>query len=184
MEMELGSDGNPILDQFSDEDFFRLVLRIARLSVDEATYRFQLAASYRDKTVGFDVTLLRGIESGLDADMDLIQDHVYRNAVHFVRRGIESDRFVSVMARLCGANSGRLQMVNEESFTAIAVHQGEIDFETDEVQLKLFGNDVDDDEETYYELFFIVDLANRYICLHEKDTDYREPLLRAWIAGS
>ncbi len=65
----------------------------------------------------------------------------------------------------------------EESFTAIALHQGDLDFENECVKLKLFGKDSEPlDEAAYYESFFNIDLANRIVFWNEKDPDYRLPI--------
>jgi hypothetical protein len=66
-----------------------------------------------------------------------------------------------------------------ESFTALALHQGELDLFSEPVRIKLFGCDqepfVEDD---YFESFFNVDLPNSLVSWNEKDADYRVPLIR------
>ena len=50
-------------------------------------------------------------------------------------------------------------MIDEERFTAIALHQGAIDLASEPVKLKIFGRDDEPiDEDAYYESFFNVDL--------------------------
>ena len=84
---------------------------------------------------------------------------------------------------LYGTRIGSSKMVPEESFTVIALHQGDLDFEREHVRMKLFGKDGEPfDEDAYYESFFRVDLANRLAFWNEKDTDYRVPLIRALTA--
>lgn len=74
-------------------------------------------------------------------------------------------------------------MVPKESLTAIALHQGDLDFENECVTLKLFGKDDEPfDEDAYYESFFNFDLANRLVYWNETEPDYRQPLLRALAA--
>jgi hypothetical protein len=99
------------------------------------------------------------------------------------RSGEESDRLVSAIGHLYGAPMRPKRMVREESFTAIALHHGNLDFANECIQLKLFGKDGKPfDEHAYYESFFNVDLRNRLAYWNEKDPDYREPLLRALAA--
>lgn len=183
MDLQLGTDGNPVIEQLSEEGFVDLTLQIHQLVDDGTHYRFHLAASHNNSELGFDVVLAKGIKSGFDANMDLMKDHVYRLGVRFIRSGIESDRLVSAIGRFYDADPVPQKMVPEESFTAIALHQGELDFKTECVKLKLFGNDGEPfDEDAYYESFFNVDLANRMVYWNEKDPDYRQPLLRALAA--
>lgn len=180
MNLQVDPDGNPVIDQLSEEGFVDLTLRIRDLADDGMYYRFHLAASHDGRELGLDVILLKGIESGFDANMDLVKDHVYRQGVRFIRSGIESDRLVSAIGSFYGADPVPRRMVAEESFTAIALHQGDLDFENECVKLKLFGKDGEPfDEDAYYESFFNVDLAGRMVYWNEKDPDYRRPLLRA-----
>jgi hypothetical protein len=183
MDLKLGTNGFPVIDQNSEEGFVDLTLRITMLADDGNHYRFHLAASHDDCVLGLDVILVKAIKSGFDGNMELIKDHVYREGVRFVRSGAESDRLLAAIGKLCGADDTPQKMVPEESFTAIALHQGELDFESDCVKLKLFGKDSEPlDENAYYESFFNVDLANRMVYWNEKDPDYRQPLLAALAA--
>jgi hypothetical protein len=182
--MRTDSAGRPILDQFSEDGFVDLTFSIEDLSDHGEHYRFHLAASYQHRTVGFDVVLRQAIMGGLDANMDLVQEHVYRAGVRFLRSGTESDRLIQAIGELYGAEEPPTRMVIEEAFTAIALHQGKLDFEREPVKLKLFGKDGEPlDEDAYYESFFNVDLAGGFVYWNEKDSDYRQPLLQALGAG-
>lgn len=183
MNLQLDDDGNPILDQLSEEGFVDLTFRIMDLDDDDLCYRFHVAASDEGREVGFNVVLVKRIQSGFDEDMNLIKEHVYRRGIKFLRSGEESDRLVAAISRLYGTQSPVRRMVDQEAFTAIALHQGGLDLGSECVKLKLFGKDGEPfEEDAYYESFFNVDLANRLVYWNEKDPDYREPLLRALSA--
>jgi len=183
MELKLGTNGLPVIDQFSEEGFVDLTLKITMLTDDGHHYRFHLAASHNNNELGLDVVLVKGIKSGFDGNMELMKDHVYRLAVCFLRSGIESDRLIAALGHFYGANAIPHKMATKESFTVIALHQGELDFEHECVKLKLFGKDGEPfDEAAYYESFFHVDLTNRMVYWNEKDPDYRQPLLNALAA--
>jgi hypothetical protein len=179
MSIQLGRDEHPILDQFSEEGFVDLTFEILDMVEDESFYRFNVAASFDDQVVGMGVVVQKGIKSGFDANMDLIRDHVYREGVRFFRAGERSDRLIAAISKLYGSDEITARMIDEERFTAIALHQGEIDLASEPVKLKVFGRDGEPfDEESYYESFFNLDLPNRLIFWNEKDQDYRIPLLR------
>lgn len=179
MSIQLGRDDYPILDQFSEEGFVDLTFEILDLVEDETHYRFNIAASFEDQVVGMGVVVQKGIKSGFDADMHLIQDHVYREGVRFFRAGERSDRLIAAIGKLYESDEIATRMIDEERFTAIALHQGAIDLASEPVKLKIFGRDDEPiDEDAYYESFFNVDLPNRLIFWNEKDQDYRVPLLR------
>ncbi len=183
MDLQLGTNGNPVIDQLRHEGFVDLTLQIQKLADNQTHYRFHLAASHDNSELGIDVILAKGIKSGFDGNMDLMKDHVYRQGVRFIRSGIESDRLVSAIGTFYDADPVPEKMVPEESFTVIALHQGDLDFENECVKLKLFGKDGEPfDEDAYYESFFNVDFVNRMVYWNEKDADYRQPLLRALAA--
>lgn len=183
MSIQLGRDDYPILDQFSEEGFVDLTFEILDLVEDETHYRFNIAASFEDQVVGMGVVVQKGMKSGFDANMDLIQDHVYRESVRFFRAGERSDRLIAAIGKLYESDEMATRMIDEERFTAIVLHQGEIDLASESVKLKIFGRDGEPlDEESYYESFLNLDLSNRMICWNEKDPGYRVPLLRGLSA--
>jgi hypothetical protein len=184
MNLKLGTNGFPLIDQHSEEGFVDLTFLITMLADDGNCYRFHLAASHNNSELGIDVILLKGIKSGFDGNMELIKDHVYRLGVRFLKSGTESDRLIGAIGQFYGAENVPQKMVAEESFTAIALHQGELDFANDCVKLKLFGRDGEPfDEGAYYESFFNVDFANSMVYWNEKDPGYRQALLAALSAG-
>ena len=178
MNLELGCDDYPILDQFSEEGFVNLTFEILDLVEDSEFYRFNLAASFDDEVVGMGVVVRKGIKAGFDANMDQDWEHVYRGGVRFFRAGDRSDRLVAAIGRLYEDPKSGWRMVNEEGFTAVALHQGQIDMATQAVMIKIFGRDAEPiDEECYYESFFNIDLPNRLAFWNEKDIDYRTALM-------
>ncbi len=179
MELRVNRDGLPILDQFSEEGFIDCVLKITDLEEDECLYRFNLRASYGGIDLGFRVEVVKGIQGGFDSDMSPIREHVYKKGIKFFRSGSESDHFLCTLAKLYGFSEGELKMIEEESFTGIALHQGHIDMASEPIKIKIFGKDQDEDlEENYNESFFNLDLKNGFVFWNEKDQEYREQLIR------
>lgn len=180
MQIILDANGNPILDQFSEEGFVDLVFRIHDLFEADGYYRFHMAASYDEQPLGVNVEVRKGIGPGFDNDMKLIPEHVYHHGVRFHRSGHESDRLIATIAKLYGLEVKPEQMVATESFTAIALHQGDKDMESEPVKIKIFGNDgPEDNEENYYESFFNLDLKHGFVFWNEKDQEYRQALVRS-----
>ncbi len=77
MDIQTDSEGNPILEQHSEEGFVTLTFRIRDLSDDGDHYHFHMAASHKKRTVGMNVVLVKGIQGGFNAKMDLVKKHVY-----------------------------------------------------------------------------------------------------------
>lgn len=179
MELRVNKSGLPILDQFSEDGFIDCVFRITHFDDSGDYYRFHLAASYEEVDLEFGVEVLREIKSGFDAEMSLIPDRVYQKGVRFFRTGSASDQFISVLAALYGISECSCEMVAEETFTAIALHQEERDMAVEPVKIKIFGKDREGDvAEDYYESFFNIDVKNGFVFWNEKDQAYRVPLVR------
>jgi hypothetical protein len=181
MDIQLDSEGNPILDQFSVDGFVDLTFRITNLVDDGQHYHLHLAASHARCPVGMDVVVVRGVQGGFNSKMELVKKNVYRKGVRFLRSGVESDQLISAISDLYGFDESPTRMVDEETFTAIALHQGSLDMDSEPVKLKIFGKDGEPfDEGAYYESFFNVDLPNGFVYWNEKDPDYRKALLQAF----
>ena len=179
MEIKVDKNGNPILDQFSEEGFIDCTFKIKNLKETPDRYLFHLIASHDSEIVGIDVEVVKGIKSGFDSKLEIIKEHVYYKGVVFLRSGAESDRLITTLSKLYGFKKSSLEMVEKETFTAIALHQDEIDMNSEPIKIKLFGKDSDDDlENNYYESFFNIDLKNGFVFWNEKDQDYRDPLIR------
>lgn len=177
--MKTDPEGFPILNQYSEEGFVDCVLKISDLTETPTHYRFHLAASFNGELVGMNVAVVKNVHGGFDSDMNLDKSYVYKSGVSFMRSGPESDRLISFLAGLYGESKPDLTMIELESFTAIALHQGALDMLEGPIKIKLFGRDSEPfDEDAYYESFFNLDLKNRVVYWNEKDSDYRAPLIR------
>lgn len=183
MGIQLGPDEHPILDQFSGEGFVDLVFEILDLVEIGGVLRFSLAASHAGQTVGMGVEIHGAIKAGLDHEMNLIKSHVYHEGVRFFSAGAQSNRLVQAISELYATSVRPSQMIPIETYTAIALHQGEINLMDQPIKLKIFGRDSEPfNEDDYYESFFNVDIPNRLAFWNEKDSDYRDALLKGLSA--
>lgn len=175
----LAENGDPILDQFSEEGFIDCTFRILNKVSSERQYRFHLTAWHNGETVGFDVVVVKGIRGAFDGGMELIADHVYYDGVRFLRSGPQSDRLMTVLAGLYEFPPNTRRMLDAFSFTAIALHQDNVDMESEAIRIKIYGNDGKEmDEDDYFESFFNLDLGFGFVFWNEKDPDYRDALIR------
>jgi hypothetical protein len=182
VKMSVATDnlGNPILEQFSADGFVDCVFKISDLAESSDFFNFHISASSNGEILGMDVSVWKNIQGGFDEKMNLASDHVYWEGVTFIRSGIESDRFITRIASLYGLPHAEIKMISKETFTAIALHDGEIDLRNEPIKIKIFGHDGEPfDESLYNESFFNLDLANGFVNWNEKDQDYRKPLIRA-----
>jgi hypothetical protein len=177
MNVQLTRDGEPILDQFSADGFVDCTFRIASRSSNQREHRLHLSASHRAAKVGFDVVVVKGIRGAFDGDLKQISEHVYPDGVRFLRSGPESDRLMTELAKLHGLSPAARKMVDSFDFTALALHQDDVDMESQPIKLKLFGND-EDSPEDYFESFLHLALSDGFVFWNEKDLDYRHALMR------
>jgi hypothetical protein len=182
--MQVDEQGRPLLDQFSEEGFIDCVFQIQNLHYEPGCFTFHMTASFEGEPVGLDAQVVKEIKAGFDENMELIDDHVYRDGVKLSRSGPESDKLISAITRLYNLDIPSTRMVDAECYTAIALHQGEIDIESQPVKLKLFGRDREtDQEDDYNESFFNLDLKNGLVFWNEKDQEYRTSLVKSLSAS-
>lgn len=180
MNYKIDEQGNPILDQFSEDGFVDCVFIIRDLQEFDNSYSFHLSASYSGQALGMNVDVVKNIQGGYNSDMEMVKEHVYEDGVIFRRSGDESDRLITTIANLYGLEVDQLKMVEREKFTGIALHQGELEMEVEPIKVKLFGNDSEESNpDDYYESFFNLDLKNGFVFWNEKDQEYRDPLVRS-----
>ncbi len=116
--------------------------------------------------------------------MNLIREHVYRPAVQVHRTGVQSDRFVKILAELYGFPALPRRMVDFLPMTGIALNKDDVDMEREPIRIKLFGHDSDEqiERDEYFESFFNLDLRKGFVFWNEKDQDYRRPLIAGLTA--
>ena len=178
MEISLDHNGNPILNQFSEEGFVDCVFRISSIEESESHYFLNLKASFNSQTVGLNVKLYKNIENGFDTEMNAHKDRFCSKGVIFSSSGNESDLLITTLAGLYGLEFEQLEMVKEESYTVFALMQESFNFNSEVACLKLFGRDQENHAGSeYYESFFNIDLPMGFVFWNEKDREYRIPLI-------
>jgi hypothetical protein len=183
--MKTDAHGNPVLEQYSSHGFVDCVLKIVDLVETDAHYRFRLMSSYNGEIVGMDVAVVKDMQPGLDPEMNPIEHHARGRGVLFFRSGPESDRLIRGLSELYGDADPSLRMITEESFTAIALHDGAIDLAADRVKIKILARGARSRSKAdYHESFLSFDLRNRLVFWTEKNWKYRGALVRGLSAST
>lgn len=179
--MKMDLEGRPYLTQYSDDGFIDCVFRIMNLTETKTSYKFHMTSSFNGEILGLNAEVIKSMEGGLDNDMHLIQEHVYRAGVILFRSGIESDNLLNSLSHLYQLPFKKQHKMREvESFTAIALHQGNLNMREEQVRIKIFGRDDEEQydlDQDYNESFFNLDLKNGFVYWNEKDESYRESLI-------
>ncbi len=178
MTIALADNGSPILNQFSKGDLVDTIFKISEFEELDHSYKMLIGASFDGTDVGLGIEVAKDIKAGFDADMAVIENHAYPKALTFNHIGKQSDALLAVLAGLYGFKGEKIYMVKQTSFTAIALHQGEIELQNQPIKLKIFGKDGKKDREEHYnESYFIIDIQAGWVCWNEKDPQYREALI-------
>ncbi|ALN61172.1 hypothetical protein GLA29479_287 [Lysobacter antibioticus] len=186
MQTEQTDSALPELAEVDEDGFVDCTFKIEHLRSDADHYYFRMSALHQGEVVGLDARLVKRIGPGFDAEMNLLQEHVYGEGLVLSSIGAASDRLIGALAKLYAIEPFDRVAAASESYTLIALQQEDTELETHAVRAKIFGRDQDEAalDEDYCESFFHIDLPNGYVHWNEKDADYREPLLRAWNGPS
>ncbi len=96
----------------------------------------------------------------------------------FINTGKNTDKFIEILSRLYGTS---LPSINQKEIEVVIVGLANDPrkFATREVKMKFFFNSDSDNQELYSEIFVNINLAEQTLEFHEKDPEYRQPLIRS-----
>jgi len=170
----------PEVTAAAEEGWVDLDFRIVRASRGPNGERFfEARGTHRGQTVALAAIL------GAEWDEKPLGDSgafVYWGHGALMSVGPESDALVTILDDLYETKLGAMRMRQQVDFLAAGMGDDPRRIEEQPVQIKIFFNS-DGGEKTYAEAYLNISLAEGRLGFHEKDWDYRPPLLRA-LAGS
>jgi hypothetical protein len=130
---------------------------------------------YKGRQLGLEVVLGPTWQGGSPGkDVPLV---TYSGIVTYRSTGVDSDAFVQVLDELYGTKLRPAAMSKETRFAAISLAGDPRDLSKGPVKMKLFFES--DKQDDYAEFFTNIELAARRLEIHEKDEDYRLPVIKA-----
>jgi hypothetical protein len=166
----------PEVTSEEEEGFHDLIFYIQehkRLPDGSQSIRGQ--GTYKGRQLGLEVVLGPTWKAGsLGNDVPLV---TYRGIVTYRSTGPDSDAFVQVLDDLYGAKVKPKAMARETQFTGISLEGDPRDLAKGPVKIKLFFES--DKQDDYAELFTNIELGVQRLEVHEKDEEYRSPVVRA-----
>ena len=134
---------------------------------------------YKGKTVGLEFELISNIPYGITFDGEVNSKSGFlRNGVIFTSIGQETDDLLKALAELYNVRTEKTFSKNKILATVFSLNQKEANLDKgDYYKFKLFFNE-DGDEESYGELYLNLNTTEKIIELHEKDAEYRKPLIK------
>jgi hypothetical protein len=135
----------------------------------EVAFQFRLPPTWKQGTLG---------DTGITT---------YQSTINIESIGAASDYFVATLANLYGGTLRPTNMAPIVTFTAISLEGIPTQLEKGRTKIKLFfepQEDNDDAYDRYYaEHYLNIEMSSRVVEFHEKDSEYRDPVLRA-LSGS
>ncbi len=165
----------------TSEGFSDIFLTITSSNKTDTTNIYIGQGVYKNKLVGLKFEINSKLPFGITSDGEINSKGGFvRNGVKFISIGQESDELINALSDLYNEPTRKPFSKKTISATVFSLNQQDADFNKNGYyKFKLFFND-DGDEKTYAEMFFNVNTTEQIIELHEKDNDYRKPLLKAF----
>jgi hypothetical protein len=162
----------------SEEGFADLTLRLDRLySDEEGATHLQASGMHRGQLVGFAVMLgSQWVQQPLENSLESI----YWGEVTIESVGDASDSFLGALDEIYSTRLSPARMRGETRFLAAGLGENPHELLKTKTHIKLFFEH--ENEERCAEVYLNIDRPNQLVEFHEKDTDYRIPLVRCLSA--
>jgi hypothetical protein len=166
----------PEVTSEAEEGFHDLVFYIQEHKrLPDGSQSIRGSGIHQGRRVGLEVVLGPSWQAGsLGKEMPLV---TYRGVVTYRSTGADSDVFVQVLDELYGTKLSPKAMRRETQFTGISLEGDPRDLAKGPVKIKLFFESGGHDD--YAELFTNIEIATHRLEVHEKDEEYRSPVVRA-----
>ena len=165
----------------TSEGFSDIFLKITSDLKSDTAHIYIAKGLYKNKTVGLQFIVKSNMPNGITAEGEMnSKDGFIRNAIKIISIGQESDELVKALSELYEIPNKNLFTKTTLVTTAFSLNQTIADLnKPGYYKFKLFFNE-DSDEVSYAELFFNINTNEKTIELHEKDNDYRKPLVKVF----
>lgn len=162
-----------------EEGWRDIFLKIVEDKKTDTSHIYIVKGLFKNKIVGLQIEVSSKIGAGIvDGKPDGKVGFV-SNAVKLKSIGQESDELIKALAELYQHPTDKLFSKHTISATAFSLNEKAVDLDKhDYYKLKLFF--AEEDENLYSEVFLNINTGKREIEIHEKDQEYREPLIKVW----
>ena len=166
----------------TSEGFSDIFLSITNETKTDISHVYIGEGLYNNKTVGLKFEVKSNLRAGITSNGDLDpKSGIARNAIKFISIGQASDNLVVALAQLYDEPARKVFTKEVLMPTVFSLNQQDVHLDQPGYyKFKLFFNDDSEDEDKYAEMFFNINTSERIIELHEKDLDYRKPLLNVF----
>jgi hypothetical protein len=160
-----------------EEGFVDVFLKITEETKTDTSRIYIAKGLYKNKIVGIQIEVSTNILAGIIGDKIDNKNGFVLNGVQLKSVGQESDEFVKSLAELYNKTTEKKFTKNKVSATAFSLNEKDVNLDNkDYYKLKLFFEE--NDESLYSEVYLNINTDKREIELHEKDEEYREPIIK------
>jgi hypothetical protein len=173
-----GKDNLKEINVSEETDFVDLQFTITNYSQDEfKNHILEIKGLYKNDIVGLEVALRPDLELGIVND-EVDSSKFYKEGVNFYSIGEISDNFISALTDLYGFDIENLKMNDRIESTTFILSGNPYKIKTDFIKTKIFFDDADESG-LYSELYANINLKNKTFELREKDSEYRENIIKS-----
>jgi len=162
-----------------EEGFIDIFLKIIKDTKTDTSHIYIAKGLYKDKTVGLQIEVSSKIRAGIVGGEIDNKNGFVLNGVQLKSIGQESDELVKALAELYKQPTEKIFTKQIVSATAFSLNEKAVNLDkNDYYKLKLFFEE--NDENLYSEIYLNLNTDKREIEIHEKDEEYREPIIKVW----
>jgi hypothetical protein len=169
----------PEVTSEEEEGFHDLIFYIQDYKqLSDGSQSIRGMGTYKGRQLGLEIVLGPTWKAGsLGKDIPLV---TYQGIVTYRSTGSDSDSFIQVLDELYSTKISPKAMNKETKFTGISLEGDPRDLAKGPVKIKLFFES--DKQDEYAEFFTNIQLAQHRLEVHEKDPDYRLPVIKSLLA--
>ncbi|WP_374019102.1 hypothetical protein ABU162_05020 [Paenibacillus thiaminolyticus] len=164
------------IDENTEEGFQDLEFDIVESRFEEDRNHFLVFGQYHHEIVGFEVIVRNDMLPGI-VQWHINEEAFYGTGITLKSIGPESDAFIRALLELYGYE-GKLKCKDEIPLTCISLHGDPGNIKQEEVKFKVFYDD-HSVQDLYCEFYINILVQDNILELKEKDTEYRENIVRA-----
>jgi hypothetical protein len=167
-------------NQIEKDDWVDLIFDITESSkIENEVWTFVCKAKFENSTVGFRLFINDNIEPGIINDK-IDSANFVQDGLSIMGIGKESDDFINAISSLYGMQSIHKFTSQKLIYTIFPLNNKVAKLEKDKFKFKVFYDD-SNEKNLYSEFYINIDLNNKILEFNEKDQDYRENILKAFI---
>lgn len=164
----------------TSEGFSDIFLRITEETKTDSSHIYIAKGLYKKKVIGLKFEVKSNMPNGITPEGEInSKSGIIYQAVKINSIGKESDDFVNALGELYSFPTTKEFTKKQLVATAFSLNREETELaKSGYYKFKLFFEE--ENESLYAELYFNINTNEKIIELHEKDQDYREPLIKVF----